>query len=492
MTHLSEDAYNIGSYKRKYAFAEYPSVKIYKSSDGRSWGNHLLFGDYIKILDTKIVNNRVFARSRNTNGWVKVDELRKERLLEVNFVDIGQGDGCHIVTPNDKHILIDAGKTDNMNRYLSWRFNLYDRKSPLSFPFTTIISHSDADHYQGFGYVFDNDKIKIDTIYHNGLVERPGANRLGSKKDGYYTNVITTTAQMLHLITDAKNRKGAGSTYCKTLYKVLKHNPNVSFKALDISANYLPNYSKESTVNNTKNSIKILGPITKKIEGKDALKSINNLGKDKNGHSVILKYEFGKSKILLGGDVNTEFGQILQDYYKNNAQLHELQVDVAKACHHGSNHFHYGFIQAINSSATVISSGDDESYAHPRPDTIGALGKCGYGEKPLIFSTELARSTKEITYIKLQGISKMFEDLKIIKKNYKEETEEAQKKKFLKSIKKINKEINSFLTKYGMINLRTDGERMIIAQKLERNAGHSKWDIHKLKYSKTTKRFEQE
>ncbi len=492
MEQLAEDKYNKGSYRKKYAYAEYPSIKIYKSSEGRSWGNHLLFGDYIKILDTTIVNDRVYARSRNTNGWVKVNQIRKNRILEVNFVDIGQGDGCHVVTPDDKHIIIDAGKTDNMNRYLSWRFNLYDRKKPLSFPLTLVISHSDLDHYQGFSYVFDNDKIKVDTIYHNGLVERPGNDRLGPKKEGYLTDIIETTPQMLAIIKEATNRKGAGSTYCKTLYKALKNNPDVIFKALSIKNEYLEGYDDNYTVEGTKNSIKILGPITKKIDSKDALKSINNLGKDKNGHSVILKLNYGKAKILLGGDVNTEFGKIIQDHYKDKNNLEELKVDVAKACHHGSNHFHYGFIEAINSSATVISSGDDESYSHPRPDTIGALGKCGYGEKPLIFSTELARSNKEITLIKLVAIAKLFEKIKKINETLVTETDAEKIKKMNASIKKTNKSINSFLTKYGMINLRTDGSRMILAQKYERAAGHGKWDIHKLAYSNTTKRFEQE
>ena len=71
----------------------------------------------------EIHDNRVLARSRNTTGWIAISELQKESVLEVNFIDIGQGDACHIVTPNDEHILVDAGEYDNMNRYLTWRFN---------------------------------------------------------------------------------------------------------------------------------------------------------------------------------------------------------------------------------------------------------------------------------------------------------------------------------------------------------------------------------
>jgi beta-lactamase superfamily II metal-dependent hydrolase len=490
MSQLTSDKFNDGAYNRKFSYAEYPSIKIYADSKGNAWKNHLLFGDYIKILDTDIVNMRVKARSRGCTGWVRTDQIRKDRILEVNFVDIGQGDGCHIVTPDDRHIIIDAGKTDNMNRYLTWRFNLYKARRPLPFPFTIVISHSDLDHYKGFEHVFNNDKIRVDKVYHNGLVERPGTRPLGTVTDGYITGLVKDTVSMLDLITDPSKRKGTRSTYCKTLFKALKHNPDIEFLSLAVDDGYVSGYDTTNKVHGKENSIRILGPITKKVNGKDGLKTIKNLGKDKNGHSVILKLVLDKARILLGGDVNTEFGRLIFEHYKKDDALGDLQVDVAKACHHGSNHFHYGFIQSINAGATVISSGDDESYGHPRPDAIGALGKCGYGDKPLIFSTELARSNKEITLDKLAGISELMRKIKENSDAVKIEVDPDKVKKLMVRIKADNKKINSFITKYGMINVRTDGKRMILAQKYETPSSSGKWDIHELKYSGTSKRFE--
>jgi beta-lactamase superfamily II metal-dependent hydrolase len=489
MAELLPSKYNIGYQQVKYAFAEYPSIKVYKSHTGKVWGNHLLFGDYIKIKDTEIKNGRVPAYSRGSTGWVNVADISAERILEVNFVDIGQGDGCHIVTPDNQQILVDAGKTDNMARYLTWRFNLYGRKTPLPFGFKVVISHSDADHYNGFSYVFGNDKIPIDAIYHNCLVERPGTKPLGTVEDGHITGLVRNTLEMLEIITDQKNLKGTRSTYCKTLYKVLKHYPTVPFKGLTIADECLDGFDVTNKVYGKKNSIKILGPLLSKTNGKDSLKSINNLGKDKNGHSVIMKYTYDKVRILLGGDVNTEFGEMLHTHYKKTKNLKELKVDVAKACHHGSNHFHYEFLKKINAAATVISSGDDESYAHPRPDAIGALGKCGYGDKPLVFSTELARSNKEMTYKNLLGVAEMFGKLAALRKELDATTDEVEKGKIKIKILKVNKEINSFITKFGMINVRTDGRRMIIAQKYERESGSGKWDIHKFEYHNTKRRF---
>lgn len=49
-----------------------------------------------------------------------------ERPLEVLFVDVGQGDGCIVVSPetgDDERILVvDAGQHGNMMSLINWRF----------------------------------------------------------------------------------------------------------------------------------------------------------------------------------------------------------------------------------------------------------------------------------------------------------------------------------------------------------------------------------
>ncbi len=481
-----------------YTFAEFPDAKVYKDETSSNWVQHLLFGDFIQIIDLEIKNGRVKVKSRNNFGWIPINKIRKERVLEVNFIDIGQGDGCHVVTPDDEHFIIDAGEGDNMNRYLTWRFNLYKKTVPIKLNFKAIISHGDLDHYGGFRDLFKNKALRFSNVYHQGIVERPDGERasFGKIEEGLIVELVKDTAAMKTIITDPTKLAGKGSTYPKTLAEALKNNANVEFKMLNVENGFLDGYNDMNIENGKEFSLKILGPIPQTKNGKKGLKSIDKGGKDKNGHSIIIKLKYGNLRLLLGGDLNEEFGKIMHKHYADNSLLADLVVDAAKACHHGSNHFDLDFLKAVNAAATVISSGDDEPYSHPRPDTLGALGKHGYGERPMIFSTELARSNKEITYKNLINLNEWGTRVTNFKLERKaiNDGNAPNKAELLKELDEkttnIQKDINSFLTRFGMINLRSDGNRMIIAQKYERDAPTGKWDIQEMEFDVNTGRFE--
>ena len=118
---------------------------------------------------------------------------------------------------------------------------------------------------------------------------------------------------------------------------------------------------------------------------------------------------------------------------------------------------------SLNPIATIISSGDEEPHVHPRPDTLGTIGKHSRGERSLIFSTELARSSKE--FIELS---------KINPKNESERDEIRERT----------------VTVYGMINVRTDGEKVLIAQRIEKPMASRCWDIHPLVWNEQKGEFE--
>jgi hypothetical protein len=299
----------------------------------------------------------------------------------------------------------------------------------------------------------------------------------------------------------------------------------VSFRSLSKNDGWLEGFGEDRDL-----SLKLLGPLTEKLQRgtktRECLLKLGNDGVTKNGHSVIIQLRIGKLKVMLGGDLNTEAEDHLLKYYaetdtdisKLEHRIYELEAkgvdvtpqekdeleikikerdaiiakarpvfeaDVSKACHHGSHHFSESFIRVLNSAAVVISSGDAENYAHPRPDALGAFGKYSRGIRPLIFSTELARNTNEFT-----PVIKYLKKLEDYQKRIKDAPTEAEKDKLSKE---MQEEKDRNVAVYGMITLRTDGERVVIAQKLELPGGNDKkWDIHELKYNKNTGRFEYE
>lgn len=63
--------------------------------------DHLLWGDYASFLGPE-QGECAEVRVRGKNGWMRKEVTQEYRLLEVDFVDIGQGDGCFLLTPEDQ------------------------------------------------------------------------------------------------------------------------------------------------------------------------------------------------------------------------------------------------------------------------------------------------------------------------------------------------------------------------------------------------------
>ena len=94
----------------------------------------------------------------------------------------------------------------------------------------------------------------------------------------------------------------------------------------------------------------------------------------------------------------------------------------------------------------------------------------------MIFSTELARSAKE-TIKNPNALRAEIRELFSLRE--KAESEEV-KARLDKKIEKLLENVDRTVTVYGLINVRTDGERVVIAQKLETPAPRGEWDLHQL------------
>lgn len=170
---------------------------------------------------------------------------------------------------------------------------------------------------------------------------------------------------------------------------------------LDQTNKYVPGYEPENASGVT---MHLLGPIVEDLG--DGAKGLRYFEDDKsgsktrNGHSIVMRLDYGNARLLLTGDLNTDSQRLLLSYIQRD----EFTADVAKGCHHGSDDIDLDFVRAMAARATVISSGDNETYAHPRPRVMGASARYGResqnvrrGDRllpPLLYSTELARSVK--------------------------------------------------------------------------------------------------
>lgn len=386
---------------------------------------YLLWGDRVEVLEDGDPWVKVRARGREAVGWVKKAALGGEQLLEIYFVDVGQGDGILIKTPGEKHLMIDGGnlrKDQNPRKnaadFVDWKF-FHDYAEDMIELEAVIASHCDIDHYGGLTDLLAVDKtdeldckeVRVETIYHAGLGywSDGDAKTLGPTVpvDGkvFFRRLVGDRAEVeAALQPDAEPAlAGEWAKFMQAAADTLNAAGNpTAIERLSDRTGHLNGFGPgvDGEV-----AIKVLGPLEFEVEvGKKKLKARQeyggDVGKSTNGNSVLLRLDYNGCRILLTGDLNEDSQQALLTAYED--ELGELACDVAKACHHGSEDVSIPFLQALEPAATVISSGDNEGHDHPRPKIISASALTGFRhpkdgktlESPLIFSTELSRSVK--------------------------------------------------------------------------------------------------
>jgi beta-lactamase superfamily II metal-dependent hydrolase len=464
------------------AYAGFPSMMVLDRPGGKKI-QHLIWGDWLRILPDAGREGWIKIHARKTDGWVKAEELQRKRLLEVVFVDIGQGDGALISTPDDRHLIVDAGQEDNMYRFLRWKYGRFSQ--PFQFE-AAIISHPDQDHYKGFGRLIEDPNVHFGTIYHNGIVERTGPDRLGREEGGYLVEVVETRAQLEALLTEAARGR---LPYPNMLFDALSSGRVGDCKALSSDDRTLPGYDGQT---GSGVRIEVLGPVADRSRGTARLKTFGEPGKTKNGHSVVLRLVYGNVSILVGGDLNIPAENHLLKAHTGlesppqgesqraaliQAARGVFRSDIAKACHHGSADFTDIFLDSVNPIATVISSGDDEPHSHPRADALGAVGRWGRGGRPLVFSTELARSAPEAVKQPAALRARLDRAYRAVQAA----AAGPERERAERGLEAIKRQVDRSVAVYGAVNLRTDGDRVIMAQKLERKDGRgNKWDVYPL------------
>jgi len=472
-----------------FRYAGFPSALVFETASTRSKVlKQLLWGDWVQVKGPAQAGF-IPMHARGCNGFMTAASLQTERLLEMVFVDIGQGDGCLMITPDDKMFLIDAGAGDNMLRFLRWRFSAFAKR--LEFE-AAILSHSDLDHYGGFDGLFKQDNLFFRNIYTNGFMERKAARdtdilgaRVRHNGVDYITSLVTDLASLTQFLSTASNFQG--KKYPTMFKSALDAGKFSNFRMLSVEDRFVPGFAPgQNDV-----ELELLGPILEDAGGTKGLRWFGDPGKTKNGHSVAVRIRYRGVTIFAGGDLNIPSENLMLKHHAGAAALPSTEADrlrlvdaarpklsahFAKACHHGSGDVSPAFLAAVNPLGTIISSGDDEAFSHPRADTLGTIGKCSRGERPGIFCTELARSAPE----RIKHPRALQDELDKLVASLKKPMSPAQEKKVNASIASLKKSLGRSVAVFGAINLRTDGTRAVVAQKIEKpRDARTSWDIYK-------------
>lgn len=463
-------------------FVGYPAGVLYDAPDGKA-AMQRLWGSFLPLTGKK-QSGFLELKYGDDAFWVREEDTQEKGTLEVMFLDIGQGDGCIVTTPDNKKLVIDAGADDNMGRFLRYRF-----RQPTRFD-AFVITHPDLDHYQGFDDLLDHPDFSVNTLYHSGLVERTADSRndtLGPRKKvgvrNYVTDLVATHADLDALLTPANI---GTKKYPTMMRKALDSERVKDVRMINATDGFLPGYGPTANV-----TIEVLGPVPEDVDGQPALRWLSDIGKTKNGHSIILRLTIGQLSFMLGGDLNIPAEDYLLEHYTGEkvpprtAEDEErlirkgravFESEFAKSCHHGSADFTELWLECVNAHATVISSGDDEPHAHPRADTLGTIGKHSRGRRSLIFSTELSRSAKEAIKNPRTFRQEIRDAAAALEEAQRTGTRlTSAQNKFESLLAQIERTVQV----YGAINMRTDGERAIWAYKIERPRGKkNQWDIY--------------
>jgi beta-lactamase superfamily II metal-dependent hydrolase len=432
---------------------------------------------------------------------VRKEDCREQPLLEMMFLDVGQGDGCIVNVPGGeghRTIIVDAGEGSNMHRFLGWRFRNLGGGGAFD---TAVITHPDSDHYQGFQKIFDDEQVSFANVLHNGLVERKterDSDILGRRERGFCVDVVETRVQLHALLSDPERR--GGKLYPKLLWTALSNPGRFGNVAMASSEHgekvdgktYLPGFAPGGA---GEARIEILGPVPEPGPGgRPALREFGdapgdgkfNVGKTKNGHSVILRLEYGALSVIFGGDLNRPSEDYLLRHYGRIGDHDPLEdavagararfsADVLKCCHHGSADVTEEFLEAVEPLAVVVSSGDQESHVHPRPEVLGLLGKKARGDRPILLCTEILRSTPESLELsdEEKGEHRALLDAIAVAAGA------GQQRTARKAVEDFwEKKLRRLVSVYGAINVRTDGRKLILAFRKEAGARGGPWHIY--------------
>jgi beta-lactamase superfamily II metal-dependent hydrolase len=418
------------------------------------------------------VQTEGFILKRQKEG-PKVDKVvvpaAENRVLKVDFVDVQQGDGSLIETPDGKVILIDGGDNQLFARFLA---NEY-RGSSLAEPQPVeaiLVTHGDADHFLGLTEIFKSEQndnarkrlfVQPKRVFHNGLVKRPGGRpeieMLGEAQEVGGKTIITGLVDDLRDV--AKTELNAPFKRWREVIDTYTSRAgsrdDLEVRRLQRGDDKAFDFLKDEEI-----SVQVLGPIP---VTKSGVKGLEYLGSPQrkfghpsqqpqttfsgisashaiNGHSVVLRLQYGDFRFMFAGDLNEQAETVLARDHANGKI--DLQSEVFKVPHHGSADFLFEFLAAVNPVVSVVSAGDESArkeFIHPRATLMAGLGRFGRDHEPLVFVTEM------VAFFEMEGY---------VLNNPPKDGQEWSKRR--------DRFFAFSRSAFGIVRVRTDGKRMLV------------------------------
>ena len=466
---------------------------VFAEPNRKKYLHTLAWGDYVDVVETTDthlcistvryeekpdgsilpVATQAFLWPSKSSGIKPADiVIRREdnRVLKVNFIDVQQGDGAVIESPDGKIILVDGGDNQQFARYLAARYRNTSVDIPKSID-CILVTHGDADHFSGLTEIFKSETnsnpkkrlfIAPQRVYHNGLIKRPGKDQNNKKVpekellgpvqvvDG--KTILTGLADNLLNVLD--EQMNLPFRRWKEALSAWNNRRPILFRRLWLGQDDAFDFFETPDL-----KISVLGPIPFVKDGIQGLRFLGvppkgpRIGHDSlslseedfeglsashtiNGQSIVFQLCYKRIRYLFCGDLNDEASRILSQ--KHQLGEIDLRSEVFKVPHHGSADFSGGFLQLVAPIVSVVSSGDESArkeYIHPRSTLMGALGLHSRIAEPLIFVTEL------VAFFNLEGWARLTDKKKDEKRG----------------------EFFSFSrTAYGIVKTRTDGNRLLV------------------------------
>ena len=231
--------------------------------------------------------------------------------LKIHFVDVGQGDSCLIITPNNKRILIDGGGSENydVGKNVLIPYLLARRIKKIDY---IIVSHFDTDHIGGLLTVME--ELKVDKVV---------ISMQGSNSENYSKFVKIVKERNIKVVVVGKGDR-------------IKIENDLYFDVL------WPNNSDLITEN-------VL-----------------------NNNSIVCKMNYKYFSMLFTGDIEEIAEKQILNLYKNNLKI--FNSTILKVAHHGSKTSSIqNFVDAIKPKIALIGVGENNKFGHPNEEVIKRL-----------------------------------------------------------------------------------------------------------------------